>query len=271
MGSTVRLQLTVRRFVCALPACWRRTFSEPLPEVVAPSARRSVRLAAEQQRLGLQVGGAVAARIAQRQGVPISPATVLRLGRRTPLAEHATPSLLGVDEWTYRKRLDFKTILVDLSTRRPIELLPDTDAATFATWLNTHPGVAVIARDRAGAFAEGATHGAPDALHVADRFHLIQHLRAAIEQILNRMVEARQAAAVMVGEQAAQMAASSTAPCEGPEANAAVLKRDMQRVHDAYRQKVQDERRARRLARYERGSCSISKGCCSRNLPRTWG
>jgi hypothetical protein len=105
--------------------------------------------------------------------MPVSPATILRLVRRTELVERATPSLLGVDEWAYRKRLDFKTILVDLSTNRPLDLLPDADASTFATWLQAHLGVSVIARDRVGTFAEGASQGAPDAVQVADRFHLI--------------------------------------------------------------------------------------------------
>jgi transposase len=98
-GVPIQLQLHVRSFVCIHPACPRATFSEPLPEVVAPSARRSVRLANEQRQLGLQVGGAMAARVAQRQGMPVSPATILRLVRRTNLAKRATPSLLGVDEW----------------------------------------------------------------------------------------------------------------------------------------------------------------------------
>src|SRR6476659_891542 len=140
-GVPVLLQLSVRRFVCTHSDCPRATFSEPLPEVVAPSARRSLRLANEQRQLGLQSGGEMAARIATRQGMPVSPATILRLVRRTRVAERATPTLLGVDEWAYRKRLDFKTILVDLSTNRPLELLPDADASTFATWLQAHPGV----------------------------------------------------------------------------------------------------------------------------------
>jgi transposase len=93
-GVPVSLRLHVRRFVCTDPACPRATFSEPLPEVVAPSARRSVRLANEQRQLGLQVGGVMAARIAQRQGMPVSPATILRLVRRTQLAERATPACL---------------------------------------------------------------------------------------------------------------------------------------------------------------------------------
>lgn len=246
-GVPVQLQLHVRRFVCVHPACPRRTFSEPLPEVVAPSARRSVRLANEQRQLGLQVGGEMAARIAQRQGMPLSPATILRLVGRTQLAERATPSLLGVDEWSYRKRLDFKTILVDLSTNRALELLPDASAATLATWLQAHPGVEVIARDRAGTFAEGATQGAPDAVQVADRFHLMQNLRTAIEEILKQMVEVRHVAAEALAEQTTQLQLSTATS----ETDASLPLPDLRRVRDPYRKRVQEQRRAQRLARYE--------------------
>jgi len=134
----------------------------------------------------------------------VSPATILRLVRRTRVAERETPTLLGVDEWAYRKRLDFKTILVDLSTNRPLELLPDASATTLASWLQAHPGVEVIARDRAGSFAEGARQGAPDAVQVADRFHLMQNLRTAVEEILKQMVDVRQVAAAALAEQPPQ-------------------------------------------------------------------
>jgi transposase len=250
-GVPIQLQLHVRRFVCIHPTCPRATFSEPLPEVVVPAARRSVRLANEQRQLGLQVGGVMAARIAQRQGMPVSPATILRLVRCTRLAEPATPALLGVDEWAYRRRLDFKTILVDLSTNRPVELLPDASATTFASWLQAHPGVTVIARDRAGTFAEGAAQGAPDAVQVADRFHLMQNLRTALEQILNRMVDARQVAAEALAEQTSQ-AVSSTLPSDDDQlATASLPLPDFQRVRPPYRNQVQEQRRAQRLARYE--------------------
>jgi transposase len=182
--------------------------------------------------------------------MPVSAATILRLVRRTRLPERATPTLLGVDEWAYRKRLDFKTILVDLSTRRPLELLPDASASTFASWLQSHPGVTVIARDRAGTFAEGATQGAPDAIQVADRFHLMQNLRTALEQILNQMVDARQAAAEALAEQAIQFQASTATP-DDPSSGTSLPLPDLRRVRDPYRKRIQEQRRAQRLARYE--------------------
>src|SRR5215208_7334004 len=243
-GVPVTLHLHVRRFVCRHPACPRATFSEPLPEVVAPCARRSLRLANEQRQLGLQTGGEMAARIAIRQGMPVSPATILRLVRHTRVAERATPTLLGVDEWAYRKRLDFKTILVDLSTNRPLEVLPDARATTLASWLQDHPGVEVIARDRAGSFAEGARQGAPDAIQVADRFHLIQNLRTAVEEILKQMVDVRQVAAQALAEQT-----NPLQPCAAPSVDAdsvtiSLPLPDMQRARDPYRKQVQEQRRA---------------------------
>ena len=217
----VQLRLHVRRFLCGNVVCPRVTFSEPLPEVVAPFARRSRRLADEQRRLGLDVGGELGARIAHRHGMPVSPDTLLRLARRARLPERPTPHALGVDEWAYRKGQDYKTILVDLDTHRPVDLLPEYTAAAFATWLEEHPGVEIIARDRAGTFADGATQGAPEAVQVADRFHLMKNLREALEPILDRFTVARQAAADMLAD-----AGSAPAPAEAPsvvETQAALL------------------------------------------------
>src|SRR3954464_1661881 len=250
-GVPVTLHLHGRRFLCRHPACPRATFSEPLPEVVAPSARRSLRLANEQRQLGLQSGGEMAARLAAGQGMPVSPATILRLVRRTRVAERATPTLLGVDEWAYRKRLDFKTILVDLSTNRPLELLPDARATTLASWLQDHPGVEVIARDRAGSFAEGARQGAPDAIQVADRFHLMQNLRSAVEEILKQMVDVRQLAAQALAEQSTALQPCTAPSVEADSAIRSLRQPDLRRARDPYRRRVQEQRRAQRLARYE--------------------
>ena len=181
----VCLQLRVRKWFCGNRRCRRRIFTERLPTVVPPWARRTLRLAQRLIALGRALGGNVGGQLGHAWGLVMSRNTLLRLLRRQPALSFPTPRVLGVDDFALRKRHTYGTILVDLERCQPVALLPERTAEPLAQWLREHPGVEVIARDRSSAYAEGARQGASEATQVADRFHLFQHLREALDQVFS--------------------------------------------------------------------------------------
>lgn len=218
-----RLRLQVRRFFCDTSTCARVIFTERLPGLVAPYARRTQRLDVWLRAIGFSLGGEEGARLLRALGLleahghAASPDTLLRQIRATPDPPAPTPHVVGVDDWCFLRGRRYGAILVDLERHYALDVLPDREADTLANWLKAHPGIDVISRDRGGSFAEGATRGAPHATQVADRFHLLKNLVEAFQQTLSREHKALRAAAeTAIGAPLL----SSTRPLTAPERHA---------------------------------------------------
>lgn len=211
-GRRVQLQVLARRFFCDTDDCPRRVFTERLPAVAAPYARTTARLTEAHRLLGFALGGEAGARLAALLAMPTSPDTRSRRVRQAEFPDSATPRVLGVDDWAFRRGHSYGTILIDLGRRCPIDLLPERSAETLRAWLQDHPGVEIISRDRADDYIKGATAGAPQAQQVADRFHLVHNLHDALERAVDRHQTAVHQAAQVEGALPDNLPASPPPP-----------------------------------------------------------
>lgn len=188
-GRPVRLIMKSRRFYCRAVLCGRRIFAERFnTDVLAPWARRTARLDQIVHHLGLALGGRPAASFARRLMIPVSKDTLLRVVRRHGSPPFVPPAVIGIDDWAWRRNQRYGTLICDLERRRTIALLPDREPATAKAWLSQQPQIALVARDRGGAYALAATQALPNAIQVADRWHLMENAsRAFLEAVRKSM------------------------------------------------------------------------------------
>lgn len=177
----VIVRLRVRRDFCDRENCSRKTFVEQVPGLSERHRRSSTGLTGWVRSIAIELGGRPAARLCRRLRVAAGRTRLLRLLTAPPVPDRA-PQVLGVDEFAFRKGCTYGTVLVDVEVGRVVDVLPDRTSERFAAWLKDHPGAEIICRDRASAYTKAVREAAPDALEVADRWHLLQNLCAAVEK-----------------------------------------------------------------------------------------
>ncbi len=180
------------------------------------------------------------------------------------LPEAPAPRVLGVDDWAFRRGQRYGTILCDLERHRRIDLLPDRSSQSLERWLQAHPGVEIVSRDRGDYYTKGATAGAPQAVQIADRWHLLKNLREALVRVVDR--HGKQVEAAARGTAISEPKSSIDTPVAGTANDAPVLAAPLTRAEE-----VKQQRRARRLQRYQRVVELDAQGASDREIARQMG
>jgi len=185
-GQQVRLLVKVRKCFCKVSDCTRKIFMERITPFVEPWARVTRRLYQIVQILGLATGGRLGIRVTDRLGIQTTRHTILRRIMALPTEPIGQVSQIGIDDFSFRRGRKFGTIVVDLQTHKMLDVLPDRTADTSAAWMQKHPEIEIVSRDRGGDYAAAARKAAPQATQIADRFHLYKNLTEAVELTLAR-------------------------------------------------------------------------------------
>jgi transposase len=187
-GRQVQLILHVRKFFCTNRDCPRKIFTERLTAFLEPWARVTTRLSQEIEAIGLATCGRLGTRLGSRLSIGTSRTSILR--RVMKLASKTTDKVVhvGVDDFSFRRGRTFGTVLVDLQRQQILDLLPNRQKETTAAWMKTHPEITHVSRDRGSEYASAASAGAPQAIQVADRFHVAKNLSEAVQQLLARVL-----------------------------------------------------------------------------------
>ncbi|MFF4121113.1 ISL3 family transposase [Streptomyces sp. NPDC001714] len=229
----VIVRLRVRRYFCDRKNCSRKTFVEQVPGLSERRRRSSTGLTSSLRSIAIELGGRPAARLCRRLRMTAGRTRLLRL-LKAPAVPDRAPRVLGVDEFAFRKGCIYGTVLVDVEAGRVVDVLPDRTSDTFAAWLAEHPGAEIICRDRASAYTKAVKAAAPDALEVADRWHLLQNLAAAVEKTCHQHRDClRKRAEEETATEVSEVAPKLLPPAELPRTQ--IIERTRHRYEDIHR------------------------------------
>ena len=172
--------LRTRKFKCGNNRCHRKVFSEQTPDIVRYS-RRTKRATRILETFAIELTGRLGSIISKQLHITVSSSTITRIAHGHQLMEITQPKVLGVDDWAYRKGVSYGTVLIDMETSRPIELLPSRDGQVLKEWLLKYNDVKIVTRDRASSYAAAIIEACPNAVQIADRFHLLMNLSDALD------------------------------------------------------------------------------------------
>ncbi len=239
-GRTVRLNVHVRRFLCQESTCKRKIFAERFPSLTLPRVKFTLRLQEALKEMGFEQGGQAGARLGKKLGYPGSADTILRLVKQDLLPTPSSPRVVGIDDWSWKRGLRYGTLICDLENNRPIDVLADRSVQTVSAWFEKRPSVEIVSRDRSSEYAAAISKGAPQALQVADLWHIVKNLSESVQTLL-----ARCRAEIRRG---LQVEATSE---QEPEEAQPVQQEEKRPARSAGVRLAQEGRRAQKLDRYE--------------------
>ena len=192
LGKTVYVHLTAYRYYCSNSECKQKVFCETADDFFGFKKRMTRRLEDFVIALALSTSCEGASRVCQLLGIYISGDTLIRMIiKKADEMEPVKADIIGVDDWAYKKGSTYGTIIVDGKTHKPIDLLDGRDGASLKEWLKDNKQVKIVTRDRASAYASAISEVLPDAMQVADRFHLYQNLLVAIKNVTAQQIPAK--------------------------------------------------------------------------------
>src|SRR6266699_4765941 len=184
VGHPILLIMHVRRFFGKRSTCAQKIFVERLPDLCHPHAQRTKRLQEALRQLGLSMGGKIGADVGSEHGINGSRDTILRLVHQSEQLARSEPRVIGLDDWAWKRRMRYGTLICDLEQGLPIDLLPDRTVETVSAWLKAHPTIDTISRDGSSEYASAIKKGAPQAREVSDRWHLVKNLAGCVSVLL---------------------------------------------------------------------------------------